>query len=244
MPLTAQPLADLPQLDAVRDHLANNVTMAERAGSLGLGAALVIFGLSRRSLGSGLLALAGAGLLARGATGHCALYEKLGINSRQLNTQTGVPGNKGIRTNQSIDVRRAPSEVYRYWRKLENLPRFMEHVESVEEIDSERSRWVVRGPLGRQLEWQARIVNEREGEMIAWESLPGAEVSNAGSVWFEPNDDGGTRLKVSLQYEPPAGVVGAVAAKLLGESPDGQLANDLRRFKEILETTDEPASQS
>lgn len=120
----------------------------------------------------------------------------------------------------------------------------MQHVESVEEIDSETSRWVVRGPLGRQLEWQARIVNEREGEMIAWESLPGAEVSNAGSVWFEPNDDGGTRLKVSLQYQPPARVVGAVAAKLLGESPDAQLANDLRRFKEILEASDKPTAHS
>ncbi len=226
----------MPHLDDLQDKLTRNVPTVERAGSIGLGAALALFGLSRRSFAGGLLMLAGVGLVARGATGHCALYRRLGINSRQSNGETGVPGNKGIKTTQSIEIQRAPADVYGYWRKLENLPRFMEHVESVEELDAERSRWVVRGPLGRQLEWQARIVNEREGEMIAWESLPGAEVSNAGSVWFEPNESGGTRLKVALQYQPPAGVVGAAAAKLLGESPDEQLASDLRRFKEILET--------
>lgn len=243
MPLTAQPFAHMPQLDDLQDKLTRNVPSVERAGSIGLGAALALFGLSRRSLAGGLLVLAGVGLVARGATGHCALYRRLGINSRQSN-ETGVPGNKGIKTTQSIEIQRAPADVYSYWRKLENLPRFMEHLESVEELDAERSRWVVRGPLGRQLEWHARIVNEREGEMIAWESLPGAEVSNAGSVWFEPNESGGTRLKVALQYQPPAGVVGAAAAKLLGESPDERLASDLRRFREILERGVPTVSQS
>lgn len=239
MALTAQPLADLPQLDTLREELEINVPKTERIASVALGAGLILFGLYRRSLGGAVAGLAGAALIARGASGHCALYRNLGINSRQLNTETGVPDQKGIKITQTIEVHREPAEVYRHWRKLENLARFMEHVESVEEIDSQRSRWVVRGPLGRPLHWDAQIVNEREGELIAWESLPGAEVNNAGSVWFEPNDNGGTRVKVTLQYQPPAGVVGAATAKLLGESPDQQLATDLARFKEIIEGQDD-----
>ncbi len=235
MTLTAQPLADLPELDALQKDLAINVSKPERVASVALGAALLLFGLSRRSLGGALLGLAGAAVVARGATGHCALYRRLGIDSRQLNNKAGVPDQEGVKVTQAIDVDRAPSQVYRHWRKLENLARFMKHVESVEQIDSNRSRWVARGPFGRPLQWEARILNEREGEMIAWESLPGAEVSNAGSVWFEGNDEGGTRLKVSLKYDPPSGMIGAAAAKLLGESPDQQLAGDLRRFKEIIE---------
>jgi uncharacterized membrane protein len=117
----------------------------------------------------------------------------------------------------------------------------MEHVESVEELDSEYSRWTVRAPLGGHLHWDARIINEREGELIAWESLPGAEVNNAGSVWFEPNGAGGTRLKVTLEYHPPAGVIGSVAASLLGASPGQQFREDLARFKEIIEQSQEAA---
>jgi uncharacterized membrane protein len=137
---------------------------------------------------------------------------------------------------KTITVARPPQEVYRYWRNLENLPRFMEHVESVRELDKRRSSWVVKGPLGHDLAWTAEIISDREGEMIAWESLPGAEVQNAGSVWFEPVEGGSsTDVKVSLQYQPPAGVVGAAVAKLLGEAPEQQLENDLGRFKSLIE---------
>jgi uncharacterized membrane protein len=177
----------------------------------------------------------GGALIKRGATGHCEMYAKLGINSRQLNTETGVPGDKGIKVTKTITVSRPPQEVYRYWRNLENLPRFMEHVESVRELDGRRSAWVVKGPLGHDVEWTAQIINEREGEMISWESLPGAEVQNAGSVRFQPAANGGTELKVTLQYLPPAGVVGATVAKLFGEAPDQQLEADLGRFKNLIE---------
>jgi uncharacterized membrane protein len=95
----------------------------------------------------------------------------------------------------------------------------------------------VRGPLGHNVEWTAQIITDREGQMISWESLPGAEVQNAGSVWFEPvNGGSSTEVKVSLQYLPPAGVVGAAVAKLLGEAPEQQLDEDLARFKNLIET--------
>ena len=236
MPLTTQPLAHSGALDSLRTRLTQNVPPVERIGSIGIGAALVGYGLSRRSLGGLLIAAAGGALIGRGATGHCALYEKLGINSGQLNTERGVPGNKGIKVTQAITVNAEPREVYRFWRNLENLPRFIEHVQSVERIDDLRSHWVVKGPAGMTVEWNAAIVSDREGELIAWESLPGAEVQNAGSVRFDPAANGGTELKVTLQYNPPAGVIGAAVAKLFGEAPDQQLAGDLQRAKEMIES--------
>lgn len=240
MPLTAQPFASIDQLrkplDTVRAAFDINVTSPERIGSVAAGAGLLLYGASRKSFSGLLLALVGGALIRRGATGHCALYEKLGVNSRQLNTEHGVPGDKGIKVVRSITVARPPREVYRYWRKLENLSRFMEHVKSVREIDSRRSSWIVEGPLGHDVEWTAHIITDRENEMLSWESLPGAEVQNAGSVWFQPQGDGSTtELKVALQYLPPAGVVGAAVAKFFGEAPEQQLENDLGRFKELIE---------
>ncbi|HEX8280910.1 MAG TPA: YgaP-like transmembrane domain, partial [Chthoniobacterales bacterium] len=148
MALTVQPFADSKELDGVRAALNINVPQPERIGSVAAGAGLVLFGLSRRSLSGVLLALVGGALVRRGVTGHCGMYEKLGVNSRQLNTEQGVRGNKGIKVMKTITVNRPPQEVYSYWRNLENLARFMEHVESVREIDNRRSAWVVKGPMG------------------------------------------------------------------------------------------------
>ena len=240
MPLTAQPFANVEQLrkplDTVRSALDINVTQPERIGSVAAGAGLVVYGASRKSFTGLLIALVGGALIRRGATGHCSVYQKLGVNSRQLNTESGVRGDRGIKVVKTITVSRPPEEVYRYWRNLENLPRFMNHVESVRELDSNRSAWVVKGPLGHNVEWTAHIITDRENEMLSWESLPGAEVQNAGSVWFQPAGDGSsTELKVSLQYLPPAGVIGATVAKFFGEAPEQQLEDDLGRFKKLIE---------
>ncbi len=235
MALTVHPFAENKALDSVRTALSLNVPQPERIGSIAAGAGLALYGLSRKSLGGVLIAVLGGALIRRGATGHCGVYEKMGINSRQLNTEKGVPGDKGIKVVKTITVARSPQEVYRYWRNLENLPRFMEHVESVRELDGRRSAWVVKGPLGHDVEWTAEIISDRDGEMISWESLPGAEVQNAGSVWFQPAGNGGTEVKVALQYLPPAGIVGAAVAKIFGEAPEQQLEADLNRFKELIE---------
>ncbi|CAN5611035.1 SRPBCC family protein [soil metagenome] len=237
MALTVQPFAENKALDNVRSALDLNVTSPERVGSTVAGAGLLLYGISRKSLPGLLLAVLGGALLRRGITGHCEMYQRLGVNSRQLNSESGVRGDRGIKVTKSIVVSRPPQEVYRYWRKLENLAQFMEHLKSVKELDDRRSQWVVKGPLGHDVEWTAHIITDRENEMIAWESLPGAEVQNAGSVWFERCNDGvSTEVKVSLQYLPPAGVVGAVVAKFFGEAPEQQLNEDLGRFKKLLET--------
>lgn len=242
MPLTTTPLADNPQLDELRHSLEQNVLFPERVASVAAGAGLIIYGASRRNLGGFLLALFGGALLYRGSTGYCSLYRQLGINSGQMNTEAGVPGNKGVKVEKFVTVTRTPQEVYQFWRKLENLPRFFQNVERVEEIDHQRSRWTVKGPAGAKLEWMARILTDRPGELISWESLPGAEVQNAGSARFEPAQ-GGTCVKVTLQYQPPAGVVGAAVAKIFGEAPDQQLEKDLATLKQLLETGNPAATE-
>ena len=240
MALRTQPFAHAPELaqplDRLRSSLEQNVEMPERIGSIVAGSVLALYGLSRRSLGGALLALLGGGLLYRGSTGYCSVYRQLGVNSRQMNDEVGVPGDKGIKIERSVQIARPPQEIYRFWRNLENLPRFFEHVESVTPIDNLRSHWVVKGPAGTRVAWTAQILTDHEGELISWESLPGAEVQNAGSVRFESGGDGGTNVKVALQYYPPAGVIGAAVAKLFGESPDQQLDEDLGRLKQLVET--------
>lgn len=248
MPLRTQPFAEAPELahplDRFRSSLEQNVKTPERIGSVVAGSALVLYGLSRRSLGGVVLALLGGGLLYRGSTGYCAFYHQLGINSRQMNQESGVPGDKGIKVERTVRIARPPQEVYRFWRNLENIPRFFEHVESVTPIDEVRSHWVVKGPAGTKVEWTAQILTDHEGELISWESLPGAEVQNAGSVRFGHTQDGKTEVKVTLQYYPPAGVIGATVAKLFGESPDQQLDQDLNRLKDLLENNSQPAASS
>lgn len=236
MPLTTQPFAHSREIDAVQDDLYINVPFNERIGSVAAGAALIALGLWRRSWATIPLLLGGATLVHRGATGYCHLYKRLGINSGQLNTESGVPGNKGFKITEEITIARPATDIYAFWRSLENLTRFMDHVESIEQLDAERSHWTVRAPAGTTVEWTATIITDRPGELIAWESLPGAEVQNAGSVRFEPVENGSsTKVKVTLEYQPPAGILGATVAKLLGEAPVQQLQEDLERLKELLE---------
>jgi uncharacterized membrane protein len=134
-------------------------------------------------------------------------------------------------------------EVYHFWRQLENLPRFMDHLESVTVLDENRSHWVAKAPAGTKVEWDATIHNEIEDELLAWRSLPGADVDNAGSVHFTPRGQS-TVVRVVLSYDPPAGRVGAAVAKLLGEEPGTQVEDDLRRLKQVMEAGEAAATSS
>lgn len=138
---------------------------------------------------------------------------------------------------KAVTINRPVAEVYRFWRDLENLPRFMRHVESVKSTGTNRWHWKVSGPAGTSVEWDAEIAGERPNELIAWRSLPGAEVDNSGSVHFKPAPGGrGTEVTVRLQYSPPGGAIGSGIAWLFGEEPEQQLRDDLRRFKQVMET--------
>ncbi len=149
---------------------------------------------------------------------------------------------EGIKVQQQVTIAKTPEELYRFWRNFENLPRFMDHLESVAVVDERRSHWVAKGPAGTRIEWDAEIHNEIPNELIAWRSLPGAEVDHAGSVHFEPSTAGGTEVRVVLRYDPPGGRAGAAVARLFGEEPSQQVAEDLRRFKQVMEAADLPVS--
>ena len=219
-----------------------NVGQTERVASTIGGAALALYGLTRGSLGGVALALIGGSLVYRGTTGHCSMYQALGVDTAQ--NRAGVAGNRGIKVEKSVLVNKSPEELYRFWHNFENLPRFMNHLESVQVRDDRRSHWVAKAPLGTTVEWDAEIINEKENELIAWRSLEGADVNNAGSVRFQPARGGrGTEVKISLEYDPPAGVVGAAIAKLFGEEPSQQVEEDLRRFKQLMETGTIPTTE-
>jgi uncharacterized membrane protein len=223
--------------DAGRDSDVN-VGQTERWISGLAGGALALYGLTRRTWGGAVLALVGGTLIHRGSTGHCYMYQATGFNTAEGtdNPLVSVPAGHGIKVEKSITINRSPEELYRFWRNFENLPRFMNHLESVRTTEGNRSHWVAKAPAGSTVEWDAEIYNEKEGELIAWRSLEGADVDNAGSVRFEPATGGrGTTVRVTLKYDPPGGAIGALFAKLFGEEPSQQIEEDLRRFKQVME---------
>jgi uncharacterized membrane protein len=153
-----------------------------------------------------------------------------------LGRDGSAPLAHGVRVRQGITLERSPDEVYAFFRRLENLPTFMYHLQSVTESNG-RSRWVANGPAGMSVAWDAEIVEDRPGTCIAWRSLPGADVENHGRVDFRPGPGGrGTELVVELSYDPPAGALGATLAKWLGREPSQEISADLRRLKQVLET--------
>ena len=150
----------------------------------------------------------------------------------------GSAGSSGdLELTAAITVARSPEEVYDFWRGLERLPAFMWHLEQVEWTGEGRTRWTAKGPLGTSVTWDAELTEDVRGEVIAWRSLPGADVDNSGSVRFVPAPAGrGTEVRVHLRYAVPGGRLGATVARLLGEEPHQQVEDDLRRFKQVLET--------
>jgi len=219
-----------------------NVGQAERWASAIGGGALALYGITRGSLGGIALALVGAALLQRGYTGHCNIYDVIGYSSAgdedlRNSENVTVPAGRDIKVEKSVIINRTPEELYRFWRNFENLPRFMNHLEAVQVIDDKRSHWIAKAPAGRSVEWDAEIYNEKDGEMIAWRTLENADVASAGSVHFESATGlRGTVVRVVLKYDPPAGKLGAFIARLFGENPEQQIEEDLRRFKQLMET--------
>jgi uncharacterized membrane protein len=157
-----------------------------------------------------------------------------GVTARGLSRRGDDAG--GCRARAAITVNRPRSEVYRQWRDFERLPEFMAHLRSVSAAGSGRSRWEATGPAGSTICWEAEIEEDREGEVISWRSTGDGDVENAGSVRFVDATGGrGTEVLVELRYRPPGGRAGAAVAKLLGEEPNQQLRDDLRRFKQVVE---------
>jgi uncharacterized membrane protein len=207
--------------------------------ALGAGAALLLLGVSRRSPVGVCLALSSAPLLYRGVTGR---WPYAGSGDEQPNSmKSALSGDRGVHVRESIRLEVPLADVYRFWRRLDNLPQFMTHLDRVTEAENGTSHWVASGPAGVRVEWDAEIINEIENEVLAWRSLPGSDVVTAGSVNFGPARGGrSTQVSVHLQYAPPAGKAGAFVASLFGREPSQTVREDLRHVKQLLEAGEIP----
>jgi uncharacterized membrane protein len=219
----------MPPKTAQVAQTKTNVGDLERLVS-GLGGGLLVsYGLRHPPVGL-LLAVVGGELLYRAVTGYCPIYGFLAINTSESGQTPTVSHTR------SVTVQASPAEAYRFWRNIEQLPRFMKHLEAVEVIDDRHSQWVAKGPLGTKVTWNAEIFLDKENELIAWRSLPNAQVVNAGSVRFlAAPGNRGCEVKVTLTYAPPAGKLGSLVASLFGEEPGMQITEDLTRFKQVIE---------
>lgn len=158
--------------------------------------------------------------------------------SQQLSSQPELQDSAiTVQLKKSIAINRSPEELYQFWHEFQNLPRFMNDLESVEITGEKHSHWVAKGPAGKRIEWDAEITEDRPNELIAWRSLEGSQVKNSGSVRFEPaRGKPGTVVRVEIEYRPPAGLLGATLAKFLGAEPKQQLHENLHRFRQLMET--------
>lgn len=232
-PSTAYDTSDSEHIKAESRRDTINLTTDERWGSIFLGTASLLAALRAHSPFRVLLALNGGYLVYRAVTGNSPLYQLLGVRAKE----------NAVHVRHTFTINRPLEEVYAFWRNFENLPRFMYHLESVTSLDERRSHWMVKAPLGQSVEWDAEITEERENEVIAWESLPGAMIQNWGMVRFKQAPPGrGTEVIVELSYEPPAGSLGAAVATLLGKGPAHQVQEDIRRFKQMMETGEVPTT--
>ncbi len=183
----------------------------------------------------------GVALLNRAASGYCPAYHAMGISTRDrsdtsLLGRPKVHTDRAIKIQQSITIQRSARDLYRYWRQVENLPNVMSHIRSVVSINAHQSHWIVETlPNTRELEWDAEIINEVDNERIGWRTLKGAVVEHAGSVVFEAIGEATTNVTVTLQYDPPGGLLGVALASLFGQDASKTIGEDLARFKEVIE---------
>jgi uncharacterized membrane protein len=227
-----------------------NVAKPERIASVALGAGLITYGVRRRDPIGLIAAIIGATFLRRGATGHCPVYNALGVSTGPTDAVLDSPtredvtsraatvnARKAVKVEHAVTIDKPRAELFAFWRDFENLPRFMDHLVSVRVDSSSRSHWTAKAPAGRTVEWDAEIVNEVPDSIIAWKSVGDPDVANAGAVNFsDAAGGGGTVVRVTVDYEPPAGMVGVFLSHVFIEEPDQQIREDLRKLKQLMET--------
>lgn len=219
-----------------------NVAPNERLASALIGVTLGWFALTKSDNNTGIrapLAAFSSFLLYRSVTGNCPLYSALrtGTNGDTHSPSAVIPHGQGIRVEKAITIQKSATELYNFWRNFENLPRFMKHLEAVTVMDDTHSTWRAKAPMGQHVSWNAELIVDEPNQRIAWRSVEPMDIPNAGTVRFKELPAGrGTTVEVTLEYNPPAGMLGAMVAKLFGEEPGMQVEDDLRRFKQLMET--------
>jgi uncharacterized membrane protein len=216
-----------PQSAAGREDDSGMILRIGQAAMVLSGAALVAFAVKQgkwKTLGAA--ALAGSPLIYRRSTGHWPVPQALAAKSAEA---LATPPFQA-----SITIDKPRAELYEYWRRLENLPRFMKNLDEVTDLGGGRSHWVGKSALGVRAEWDAEIQEENEGRSLSWSSLPGSEVQNAGTVRFEEAPNGrGTVVRVTLELH---GALGQLVDKTLHAATLQEVREDLKRFKEVMET--------
>jgi uncharacterized membrane protein len=221
-------------------HTAINVGRIERKASMIGGAALALTGINKlknmKFVPAMAMMAAGGMLMYRGKTGHCDLYEAMGV-------VTAGTEDAGLVVEKVMTINRSPQQVYDFWHDFQNLPRFMQHLDMVQKTGTSTSHWKARGPGDISLEWDAEVTEDTPGQRISWRSLENADIPNRGTVEFHEAPAGrGTEILVRLQYFPVGGEVGKMAAKVAHGINSRQIEEDLRRLKQIMETGETPTA--
>jgi uncharacterized membrane protein len=217
---------------AVQSHQGSDSQVTKWLPIL-IGGLLTGFGLSQRSLRGMLIAVAGGGVMYYGMT------------RRMPSLSSAVPdGQNSIRVEKVVTISKPIEEVYGAWCDVTKLPRILSHLESVTDLGDGKSHWVAKAPLGLSVEWDAETMVDHENRVIAWRSVGEADVPNVGAMHFhEVPGTRGTEARVRIEYSPPLGPIGAIFAKVFGEEPSQQVEDDLRRFKQVLETGESPTTE-
>jgi len=231
--------------------MSQNVGGTERLASLLAGGALITYGFRRGGLLGTALGVLGGSMLFRGGTGHCHMYGALGVNTARDEVPEGTrnsPYNRSLMSGRvhvrhSVTIDRPVEELYSFWRNFENLPHFMQHLESVRITGGDTSHWKAKAPLGTTVEWDAVVTSDIPHRRIGWKSLENSDIVNSGVVEFQEMGGERTQVNVVLTYEAPGGPIGEWIAKALGEEPQLQVEDDLRRFKSLMEAGSIPITQ-
>ncbi|MCZ7573899.1 MAG: SRPBCC family protein [Ardenticatenaceae bacterium] len=184
---------------------------------------LALLAVRRRNLLGALLGTAGLGMLARAMT-NLPMQRLIGVGA----------GRRAIDVQNAINVNAPVETVFDFWSNFENFPRFMSNVRAVRDLGEGRSHWVVDGPAGQPVEWDAVITKWVPNQALAWKTVPGEAVGHAGIVQFRPNPDGGTRVEIRMSYNPPGRAIGHTVATFFGADPKSEMDEDLLRFKSLI----------
>ncbi len=204
--------------------MQTNWTPAVRMLAGAGGTALLLRGLRRGGLGGFASGVVGSGMLLRAAA------------NMELKRALGIDGaHRAVNIEKTVNVHAPAPDVFAFWSRYENFPRFMSHLAEVRDLGNNRSHWVAKGPLGMPVTWTAEITDRVENKLLAWRSLPGAYLENNGVVRFDPTPDGGTRITIRMSYTPPLGVVGHTLAQIFGVDPKHDMDEDFVRLKSLIE---------
>lgn len=218
-----------------------NVGETERWLSALGGGALVLYGLKKRSWSSLALAVIGGAFVYRGVTGHCPAYQALEINRAKKEGEASSPNpdvspkEEWIRVEKEILIRKEPEALFSFLKNVENLPKVLDHLESVRGKNHRHSHWIAKATKGTELEWEAETIDEKVNEQITWRAIEEGGIDNLISVRLEKDPNEGTRVRLALQYNTDRSLLGAAFARLFGD-PEKLLEGALDRLKQTIET--------